>query len=88
MNTPENNIPENILSEDGLPIIPEENSIKRDKIFDNDYDQIELESSNQTFSIDDIGEWPEREQDYQYIVQIKQIIPAKKLNEKQTSDEL
>ncbi|CAF0898115.1 unnamed protein product [Rotaria sordida] len=44
-------------------------------------------NKQQTFSIDDIGEWPEREQDEQYIVQIKRIIPVKKLNEKQNSDE-
>ncbi|CAF4597359.1 unnamed protein product [Rotaria sp. Silwood1] len=44
-------------------------------------------NKQQTFSIDDIGEWPEREQDEQYIVQIKRIIPVKKLNEKQKSDD-
>jgi len=52
MNTPENTLPENLLPEDNQPLIPEEESIKRDKIFDNEYDQIELDSSNQTFSID------------------------------------
>jgi|694.fasta_scaffold21073_9 hypothetical protein len=40
MNTPENDL-------------PEEELIKRDKIFDNEYDQIELESSNKSFSIDE-----------------------------------
>ncbi|CAF3627632.1 unnamed protein product [Rotaria sp. Silwood1] len=34
-------------------------------------------NKQQTFSIDDIGEWPEREQDEQYIVQVKRIIPIK-----------
>jgi len=34
------------------PLLPEE-EIKRDKIFDNEYDQIELESSSKSFSIDD-----------------------------------
>ncbi len=33
-----------------------------------------------TFSIDDIGEWPEREQDEQYIVNVKRIIPIKNTN--------
>ena len=37
----------------------------------------------QTFSVDDIGEWPEREQDEQYTVQIKRIIPVKKSNQQQ-----
>ncbi|CAF2451531.1 unnamed protein product [Rotaria sp. Silwood2] len=45
-------------------------------------------NKQQTFSIDDIGEWPEHEQDEQYIVQIKRIIPIKKLNEKQNSDDV
>jgi len=40
MNTPENDL-------------PEEDLVKRDKIFDNEYDQIELESSNKSFSIDE-----------------------------------
>ncbi len=30
-----------------------------------------------TFSVDDIGEWPEREQDEQYVVNVKRIIPVK-----------
>ncbi|CAM4826936.1 unnamed protein product [Rotaria magnacalcarata] len=45
-------------------------------------------NKQQTFSIDDIGEWPERELDEQYIVEIKKIIPGKKLNENQNSDEI
>ncbi|CAF3538944.1 unnamed protein product [Rotaria socialis] len=45
-------------------------------------------NKQQTFSIDDIGEWPERELDEQYIVQIKKIIPGKELNENQNSDEI
>jgi len=34
-------------------------------------------NKQQTFSINDIGEWPEREEDEQYIVQVKRIIPVK-----------
>jgi hypothetical protein len=30
-----------------------------------------------TFSVNDIGEWPEREQDEQYVVNVKRIIPVK-----------
>jgi len=40
-------------------------------------------NKQQTFSVEDIGEWPEREQDEQYTVQIKRIIPVKKVNEEQ-----
>ena len=28
-------------------------------------------------SVDDIGEWPEREQDEKYVVNVKRIIPVK-----------
>lgn len=34
-------------------------------------------NKQQTFSIADIGDWPEREQDEQYTVQIKRIVPTK-----------
>ncbi|CAF2071341.1 unnamed protein product [Rotaria magnacalcarata] len=33
-----------------------------------------------TFSIDDIGEWPEREQDEEYVVQVKRIVPTKNIS--------
>jgi len=36
-----------------IPLPVEEDSVKRDKIFDNEYDQIEIENSQQSFSIDD-----------------------------------
>ncbi len=45
-------------------------------------------NKQQTFSIDDIGEWPERDQDEQYTVQIKRIIPFKKVNQEQDNNEL
>jgi len=45
-------------------------------------------NKQQTFSINDIGEWPEREQDEQYIVQIKHIIPVKKAHQEQNDNEL
>ena len=35
-------------------------------------------NNQQTFSVDDIGEWPEDEQDEQYIVQVKRIQPTRK----------
>jgi hypothetical protein len=34
-------------------------------------------NKQQTFSVDDIGEWPEREQDEKYVVNVKRIIPVK-----------
>ena len=34
-------------------------------------------NKQQTFSVDDIGEWPEREQDEQYVIQIERIVPTK-----------
>ncbi len=43
-------------------------------------------NKQQTFSIDDIGEWPAHEQDEQYIVQVKRIIPIKKIHEEQNDD--
>ena len=41
-----------------------------------------------TFSIDDIGEWPEYEQDPQYTVQIKRVLPVKLSNEKENFDKV
>ncbi len=42
----------------------------------------------QTFSIDDLGEWSECEQDEQYIVQKTWIVPVKKSNEQHDDNEL
>lgn len=38
-------------------------------------------NNQQTFSVDDIVEWPEYEQDEQYVVQIKRIQPNRKLSQ-------
>jgi hypothetical protein len=37
-------------------------------------------NKQQTFSVDDIGEWPEREQEEQYVVNVKRIIPVRNQN--------
>lgn len=37
-------------------------------------------NKQQTFTVDDIGEWPEREYDEQYVVQVKRIIPTKNIS--------
>ncbi|CAF4437113.1 unnamed protein product, partial [Adineta steineri] len=34
-------------------------------------------NKQQNFSINDIGDWPEREQDEQYIVNVTRIVPVK-----------
>ena len=34
-------------------------------------------NKQQTFSVDDIGEWPERDQDEQYVVNVKRIVSTK-----------
>ena len=36
-------------------------------------------SKPQTFSVEDIGEWPERETDEQYVVNVKSFVPAKSI---------
>ncbi|CAF3803819.1 unnamed protein product, partial [Adineta steineri] len=38
-------------------------------------------NKQQTFSVNDIGDWPEREQDEQYIVKVQRIIPVNHRND-------
>lgn len=45
-------------------------------------------NQKQTFSVNDIGDWPERDQDEQYTVQVKRIVPAKQVNDEQNENEL
>ena len=44
------------------------------------------------FSVEEIGEWPEREQDQKFIVQVKRIVPVRNnnqlLNEEQDIDQV
>ena len=42
----------------------------------------------QTFSVDDIGEWPERDQDEQYVVNVRQIIPTRPLKSALTEKDI
>lgn len=42
----------------------------------------------QTFSVDDIGDWPERDQDEQYVVNVRQIIPTRPLKSALTEKDI
>ena len=55
-------------------------SANKDRYTDNDTWWKQPLNAHGKFSVEEISEWPEREQDEKFIVQVKRIVPVRNLN--------